>query len=1578
MVSTRRNIVINVATTGTRATVGAIRGVGAAIGGIGIGVGAAGRSLTLAGGAIQEFTGRIQGTVARLQRVFELTVGANERLRALVLESQASVAATQDILRGGELITDVREQLTSLEEPLNSALKTLEKQTLELVGVTSQQVNQVFNTVLTNAAELQDQSKLFPGSIEAAIPVTKSLVAALGTIKLPLAQADQEIRSILTAQIDQNSRLAKTLGITNQQVRNWKSQGVLVDRLLDRLKAFEEGNALAARSIEGVTSNIQDVLEITARLAGEDLLEPIVVTLEKIFNILRDNQPAIEELAKTIGQEFSELFVSILELGENTVKALAPAFAGLGRQIANTTLFIKDGLVTVNTVLSENETALKTVLLPITLITRGFQLLFATANKALTVTQDIVGIITLSRRDSFEALKTFNEITNTLETNSQQRINQTKKAIEERIEAQRAGVEQTEEQIAANNKLKNRNDILLSSLQAQRKELLALIPTGQKNREERNKQLETVNQNIAALSRENEQLKTLTGNISIQAKSLVELGDIATQITEKISALRQNIASDGRGNQQALEQSAKELLGLISQERTEARINANEAISSLAELRDNDKILFETRVKAQQEITKIQEAEGGKRVDAAKLESNEIRQSIAQGQLGRISGEIAVTESTLKEQQTQLTNAKAALEAQRDFERQISNQRIADLQKDFEAEAELENQSRTQLINLQKDIAEAREKLASGTGTEADLTELLRQQAVVTDTIRTQGDARTQLESQIREERNSQALREEGSLLSERTNQLLQQESQLETQVLETQKKINQQRREQRIANFEEEQNLLQALFDERRISELDFARERLDIQLQQFNEELAQLNDQRAKLAASDAEGLEALESQFAQLRSKRAKAIEQAQNQERQVRLRDLEAELSETTTLAQTAEQERLAAILRLRAQDPNSPENVRTLEEERLQIRREGIERELAIEEQRVAELQDIPLSLDPVKREQQEQQIRQSLQKTAQLQVQLLETVEEQTEQRRQIRLRNLEFELSEATTLAQTAEQERLAALQQLQNENPNSPQNLRSIERDRLQIRREGVERELGLEEQRLAELQALPLSNDPVKREQQEQQIRQSILKTSQLSVQLLETEGQQQRLLREESVAQIQREIEFQRIRTSEAVSGYKAEQVEIEGVNRSLQNQARLQQFTVTTLETQQRLIQSRGRLEQAQFNLRQTERNISIQSIQRGQEIQQQISQTEEKDFLIRRALRRQLVQEQVKAGVTITESERGRLALVLRSTRLQKQQIREQARAQERERERQRELQEIETRRQQLASTRAVLEARIAEGQARQAEIQARQGVLEARQATAEAEAGLQQALITGDDVAITQARDRVRVAQEQEALAEEQVGVAKENLEFQRKTVEQAKEQETITNQLNEEQRKTLELEQAAQKAQQDNTRRQQENALALEVATERARRFSAVLNDIAGGVVTNIAGRREGGQMSANTPYLVGEGIGGKILPSSEIIVPKANSYAIAADKTRQLLAEAQRGIILPESFKGVKLANPNNLILSELKLLRSQLKTGSGVQQDIKFFNTFSDTDQKKTLDNVRREMRTIIKDSVNRFS
>jgi hypothetical protein len=267
-------------------------------------------------------------------------IGQNVELREQLLATQATLASTNKVLSNGLEIKDPKAAILALQAPIEGVINKLREDSLDLVGVTSKDLVPLYQIVAQNAGQVG-------ASLDQARQITVNFAATLGTLQVPLFQARQEISSILQGTIDQNSIVAKSLNLTNKQVETWKAQGTLVTELNKRLEGFRAGNALAAQTINGITSNIQEVIDEVGRLAGAQLIDPIAKQLNEIYQALKTNKEAyaayvgdlaanglkavmgivasVKAVAASTGEAFKQIPLYLFESLANAATGLAAA-----------------------------------------------------------------------------------------------------------------------------------------------------------------------------------------------------------------------------------------------------------------------------------------------------------------------------------------------------------------------------------------------------------------------------------------------------------------------------------------------------------------------------------------------------------------------------------------------------------------------------------------------------------------------------------------------------------------------------------------------------------------------------------------------------------------------------------------------------------------------------------------------------------------------------------------------------------------------------------------------------------------------------------------------------------------------------------------------------------------------------------------------------------------------------------------------------------------------------------------------------------------------------------------------------
>lgn len=275
---------------------------------------------------------------------FDETIGREVRLRETLLRTATTLAGTNDVISKGVKIDDPVKQLQALEGPINDSIERIRTKSLEIAGVTSEAVIQTFTLVAQNIGQ-------FGGTLRDAENLATKFAGALGTLGLSDPYyARQEVGSILRGTIDQNSVLAKTLGISNEEIARAKNEaGGLVAYLSDRLRVFEAGQKQASLGFSGITSNLKELQEELSRTFGAPFLDPLLARITAFYEPLSKNFEQLKQVAGAAGQLVSSTLFSTLAIASDTpagqafntenvakgAKALEDAFAKAAVYIQN-------------------------------------------------------------------------------------------------------------------------------------------------------------------------------------------------------------------------------------------------------------------------------------------------------------------------------------------------------------------------------------------------------------------------------------------------------------------------------------------------------------------------------------------------------------------------------------------------------------------------------------------------------------------------------------------------------------------------------------------------------------------------------------------------------------------------------------------------------------------------------------------------------------------------------------------------------------------------------------------------------------------------------------------------------------------------------------------------------------------------------------------------------------------------------------------------------------------------------------------------------------------------------------------
>ncbi len=1481
--------------------------------------------------AFNNVTQSIGTLFAAAKPAYDLLIGQNEKLNQQLLGAQANLVATNKVFKDGVEVTDPTEAIKALEGPIKEAVAQIQKDSLELVGVTSKDLIGVFNILTAQASNLNNQSAQFPDSIQAATTLTKSFAASLGTLNIPLDQARQEINSILTAQISSDSVLAKNLGITSDMVQQWKSQGILVDELLKKTKAFEAGNALAAHSIGGITSNLQEILELTSRVAGEPLLEPLVNSLDGLYKFLQENQEEIQQfssdaiieflgLAEVVGNAAQEIGKALLP----SVKALAPAAEKSGDLLITGFKSAAEAVVILTKVISPFlEVLAQTVTITV---------------QAIELSQTGIGYLTGSYRDSTQAAEAYGRATSLLSNEAIKNAQKLKSAVDLRNEAAEKQIRLTKEQEENERRARESAQAQIQSLKAHRTELLQTSLVGEENKNSIKAQVAETDRMIKTLENLSGKFKTSTEDVKIQAKGLEELGSTYQQLKKKAESAQKALKEGAGGDISRANEAAKQLVDLTERRRQLGQISAQQAIEQFESVKNNTKLSYEQQLAAAEAITKIKEREEQRQLASLKSQQSAVQVEIAAGEISQAQGEKQLTILKKKELETRLSNLQTALKKEKD----------------------------------------------------------------------------------------------EGRGNGDRARDLAQQEKEVQGELLKVKAEAAQKEREQRLKDFDEQKTKLDANKAERLLSEQEYNKQSLKLQISRLDEELRQIKEQRKKLSSTDKEGLEEVTAKENEIRIKRAQAIEQFQKQELERRLKVIETEQEKITDTITSAEVQRQTEIQQLLNDGVIGQEEA---DKRRLDSTRQRIKDELAAEKQRLSGLEQTQKLNNLQDEEKRQDDIRNARIKTAELTQQLMENEyqqQQQLDQERQRldqeRQRQIEVEQEKIIDTITSAEVQRQTEIQQLLN---NGVIGQEEADKRRLDSTRQRIKDELAAEKQRLSGLEQTQKLNNLQDEEKRQDDIRNARIKTAELTQQLLENEYQQrQRLIqqyqrqieleqekltdaitkseveRELQIQQLlnkgvifQTEADQQRLKSTQKrireeleleqqyitasqnlpkVTGEEAEQREktirdaklktiqltLELAQNEAQEQQRLKEQAIgaieersdtqvrasekaisqleeeksiydtinNAIENSNKLLQSRADLQKSVADLFLAQSESEVGKIEKAIELRRQLDQAEspEKKLAIQRAL--------TELQFSSSETE---LSLLQKKQALENQIAEQKRTVLLAEQERQRQSLVLELQKNQLTAERAVIEARIAEKQAEQNLLSAQSNLLRTQQNPEDKQG------IANAQAQVELARQAIKLANQRTTEAQGQVDIQKEvsknaltglgfNQQAELNRFDSAEQIRKVGQGMEIAEAKSAGLAKNMKEAAKD-SQKLAENASKIPETTSTSRTLT-------------FSSRREGGTINAGEPYLVGDGPGGTVIPGvSEIVVPGVNSYVLAARKVSDLINSSPlpstRNITPASSLSGGMISKQ---LIGEIKGLRADIKERKPVAQNQFTFN------------------------------
>ncbi|HEX8169278.1 MAG TPA: hypothetical protein VF824_01920 [Thermoanaerobaculia bacterium] len=282
------------------------------------------------------------------------------------------LAGAATIGAGAKAVFDYSEELVSTQNAIAGLLFANNKYTDSLGHVVDEETAwqaangesaalmvQLQRESLKTAAtvpQIADAFALVYGALnEAGVAVEKSTVVQLTTrltqtanaMKVPMEQIRQEISSLITGQVTQDSTIAKRLGLDNAAIKQMQANGTLVEEIMRRTAGYAKAAEAQSNTFTGKLVNTIEIVTATFARAFGPTLEKSKSALDAVFQFFEANGPRIvsfiqrvalgvENVTTAIGgwiREHRSLVEEILSIG--AVVGVAVAAVGvLGAAIA--------------------------------------------------------------------------------------------------------------------------------------------------------------------------------------------------------------------------------------------------------------------------------------------------------------------------------------------------------------------------------------------------------------------------------------------------------------------------------------------------------------------------------------------------------------------------------------------------------------------------------------------------------------------------------------------------------------------------------------------------------------------------------------------------------------------------------------------------------------------------------------------------------------------------------------------------------------------------------------------------------------------------------------------------------------------------------------------------------------------------------------------------------------------------------------------------------------------------------------------------------------------------------------------
>ena len=236
-------------------------------------------------------------SVYGLKRAYDTLLGSGISLHRQIESQTAGIAAlitANTRLASGS--KDLAKHFKIASQTAEQTMKKIKTASVE-TAATFPELTAIFQQAIGGALGAgKAMGDTIEKQIDNTITLAKRMSNIASAIGMPMAQVNEEIRSIIEGTTDINSRIAKMIGITNEEIRKAKAEkDGLVKYLNEKLKPFD---ALAdIQSFDRMVARIKDSIDNIKLGATEEAFKQIKLHLKDLNDWMSANK---DEITKNI------------------------------------------------------------------------------------------------------------------------------------------------------------------------------------------------------------------------------------------------------------------------------------------------------------------------------------------------------------------------------------------------------------------------------------------------------------------------------------------------------------------------------------------------------------------------------------------------------------------------------------------------------------------------------------------------------------------------------------------------------------------------------------------------------------------------------------------------------------------------------------------------------------------------------------------------------------------------------------------------------------------------------------------------------------------------------------------------------------------------------------------------------------------------------------------------------------------------------------------------------------------------------------------------------------------------------